>query len=229
MSAGPIGNLAAALTRGARASRTYQPVRRDSRHAGEREQRLWRQHNMFSRDENNTRMTAAEKYDDETKLPGKRNGALGSTALKVLRVLLRLRGRADGRLEPSYAWLADKACIARSTVGEALARLKEAGFLDWVRRTQRVEDPERPNQYVEQIPNAFILTLPGHAEKLIRRIKRKATDTMRNVARQQARDDRAAGMTSEETVNEVKDHTLRDVLNRLRIGVESANPPTGQK
>lgn len=229
MSAGPIGALAAALTRGARASRTFQPVRRDSRHAGEREQRLWKQHNMFCRSENNARMTAAEKLEHDTKAPGKRNGVLGDIGLKVLRVLLRLRGRADGRLDPSYKWLAQKAHIARSAVGDALARLRAAGFLDWVRRTQRVDDPERPNQFVEQIPNAFILTLPGQAEKLIRRIKRKATDTMRNEALKRDRDQRLADMTLEETADEVQDPEMRELLHRIRAGVESANPPGGQK
>ena len=79
-------------------------------------------------------MRATEAFEHETKLPGKRNGALGSIGLDVLRCLLRLRGRKDGRLDPTYQWIADKMHKSRSAVVEAVARLKVCDFLDWIRR-----------------------------------------------------------------------------------------------
>lgn len=115
-------------------------VRRNSRNAGGSEVSLWRTHSTFQKTERNARMRAAEAFERETKLPGKRNGALGSIGLGVLRCLLRLRGRKDGRLNPTYQWIADKIHKSRSAVVEAVARLKACGFLDWIRRCGRLDD-----------------------------------------------------------------------------------------
>ncbi|RXD02546.1 hypothetical protein EQZ23_18170 [Sphingomonas sp. UV9] len=59
-------------------------------------------------------MRAAEAFEHETKLPCKRNGALEGIGLDVLRCLLRLRGRKDGRLDPTYQWIANKIHKSRS-------------------------------------------------------------------------------------------------------------------
>jgi outer membrane receptor protein involved in Fe transport len=64
-------------------ARSGQPVRRNSQNAGGAEVALWRAHNMFSTTEHNARMRAAEEFDHETKLPGKRNGALGAIGYAI--------------------------------------------------------------------------------------------------------------------------------------------------
>lgn len=228
MSAGPIGALASALTRDARSgTRTYQPVRRKSYHAGERERRLWLQHNKFDRAEHNCWMTAAEQHDRESKQPGKRNGALGYTAKMVLRLMLRLRNRATGQLDPSYAWLARELSLSPSAVKAAIGRLQRAGLIDWIRRTQRVEDPERPNQYVEQISNAYFFTRPGWLEKLRRRIRREITDTSRNERMKREQPMRFEGRTTEQSLDEIEDPEMRETLMRMHATLSSASPPDG--
>jgi hypothetical protein len=72
-------------------ARSNSPVCRNSHNAGGSEVALWRTHDTFPKTEHNARMRAAEAFDHETKLPGKRNGALGAIGLEVLRCLLRLR------------------------------------------------------------------------------------------------------------------------------------------
>jgi hypothetical protein len=64
-------------------ARSNSPVRRNSHNAGGSEVSLWRAHNTFPKTEHNARMRAAEAFDHETKLPGKRNGALGAIGLEV--------------------------------------------------------------------------------------------------------------------------------------------------
>lgn len=228
MSAGPIGALASALARGARTSRTFQPVRRDTRHAGDRELRRWRQTNMFGREEHNARMRAAEQFERDTKLPGKRNGALGHIALEVLRTFLRLRGRHGGRLDPTIRWVARTIRRARSAVSAALGRLKQCGFIDWDRRSRVVDDPSRPDQYVEQISNAYYLIQPPSVVQAVNRMLRRPTDAARRAAEQLARDKKLSETDVSSLIESCEDPELRETLQRLAALVDSANPPSGQ-
>lgn len=212
------------------ARRTMQPVRRKSPHAGSAEVELWRRHNRFSRAENNAWLSAAEEHERATKQPGKRNGALGDIGMKVLRLLLRLRGKLDGRLDPSYTWIAQQVRIARSSVGKALARLKAAGFLDWMRRSEPVEDPEPGGQYVKQASNAFILRASGAAAEMIRRLLRRPTAAMQ---RAQIERERAAKLKRpvSEIIADAKDPALAALLESFYEGiadeVEGEKPPSG--
>jgi hypothetical protein len=208
--------------------RTGQPVRRNSHNAGGAELSLWRAHNMFPRDEHNARMRAAEEFEHENKLPGRRNGALGAIGLKVYRCLLRLRGKQDGRLDPTYQWIADHVHHSRSAVGDALKRLKEHGFLDWIRRCQPIEDAEPDEQQTEQIANAYILPLPASASERVRRMLRRPSEFVRAVAEKLARQRKLDTSTVGEVIAEVQDPELKALLANLRVGVESANPPSGQ-
>lgn len=219
-----IASLTAGLFR-ARRPRTGQRVHRNSFHEGEKEVRPWHQHNTFADSEHNARMRAAEEFDDRTKQPGKRNGALGYVALKVYRAMLRLRSRKTGRLDPTYGQLADRLTLSRSAVFRAVQRLKQHGFLDWVRRTRPVDDPEPDGQYNEQISNAYILELRGAAAALVGMILRRPTEKMRQIADAKRRKAESDALSDEEFVASVADPELRSIIARgLRVG--SANPPT---
>jgi hypothetical protein len=172
-------------------------------------------------------MRAAVAFNHETKLPGKRNGALGAIGLEVLRCLLRLRGRKDGRLDPTYQWIADKIHRSRSAVGEALDRLKTCGFLDWIRRCVPIENAEPDEQQGEQISNAFILLQPPTVRECVRRMLRKPSEFVRAVAEKLARQKRLDTATVDDVIAEVQSAELRAILARVRLFVNSANPPSG--
>lgn len=77
----------------------------------------------------------ARLYDLRTKEPGKHGGAIGHAALKVLHTLIfDFLNFKTGQLDPSYDGIARKANLARSTVAEALRRLKILGIINWLRR-----------------------------------------------------------------------------------------------
>ncbi|TPG14343.1 hypothetical protein EAH84_03270 [Sphingomonas oligophenolica] len=210
-----------------RPTRTLQPVHRHSRHAGDRELDLWRRYNTFSKSEHNARMRAVEQYDRETKKPGKRNGALGYIALEIMRFMLRLRGKRGGRLDPSLKWLADQLHRSRSAIAAALARLKQHGFLDWVRRTRLVDDPARPEQYVEQISNAYFFGLPKGAADLVRRMLRRPSEEQQRRSDEAARATRAATTSPTAIIAGVTDPALRATLAGLDHVLRSANPLNG--
>src|SRR4051812_21194168 len=84
-------------------------------------------------------------------------GKLTVSAVQVGELLVNMLG-ADGRLDPCIATLATRAGVDPSTVVRALARLRECGFVTWVRRL--VRDGSR----VEQTSNAYVLAVPGTPE-----------------------------------------------------------------
>jgi hypothetical protein len=184
-----------------KAHRTGQPVRRNSKAVGSFEHRYW---SRFDRTEFNARMRAAEMHDRQTKLAGKRNGDLGYVALEVYRELMRMVDWKTGRLEPAIDTLCDRLKRSRDAVVRALARLKGAGFLDWQRRVEPLENPDPFGPQVRQATNAYKLTLPKAAAELVRRLMRRPTEAQRAVAEERDRQARTtAALTEHETLERI--------------------------
>jgi len=173
MTARTIGEVLAGSGAG-KARRTFQPVRRDSRHRGEREDRIWRPLGSTTRQARRfmgAMLQAAEFYDERNKQPGKHNGPLGSIGLRVLRELFRFADWKTGRLEPAIATICERVRRSRAAVVAALARLKAHGFLDWIRRTEPTDNVGAGPQ-VRQITNAYgfdIARLPKAAAAFVKK------------------------------------------------------------
>ena len=84
----------------------------------------------------------------------RRPGRLSSGHQKVAEALVRLLG-ADGRLDPSHAFLAKLADVHVATVQRALDRLRHLGLLFWQRRLVR---DAATGWRCEQGSNAYVLT-----------------------------------------------------------------------
>lgn len=87
----------------------------------------------------------------------RRPGRLTLAALNVGLVLIDLLGE-DGRLDPTIDTLAKLARIGRTTVFDALARLRESGFVGWTRRLVRCAGT---GWRVEQTSSAYVLLIPA--------------------------------------------------------------------
>ncbi|WP_129792544.1 RNA replicase [Sphingosinicella sp. CPCC 101087] len=168
----PFGTIAGCAPK----KRTGQRVWRNSYHRGEREHRIWRPLGK-TREEawkfKRALLKAAERFEDLTKPAGRRMGELGWTGVKVLKALIEIVDNMTGRLEPAIATIAAKANLGVSTVGRALARLRDAGFLDWLRRTEPL-DNDGAGPQVHQTSNAYWFRLRGRAAGLVRLILGKA-------------------------------------------------------
>ena len=140
--------------------RTGEKVRRGSHLAGRCEQQIWR---PFDPEWGRLIMRAAERYELETRPKGKKNGALGHVALEILREFLRLIDRGSGRLEPSIAYLMRRLKRSKQAITDALARLKEANFIGWIRRYEPTGETGFGVQ-VKQTSNAYWLCLPAIAK-----------------------------------------------------------------
>jgi hypothetical protein len=82
-------------------------------------------------------------------------GSIGSAAMRVLESLIfDFLNYRSGRLDPSYAGIARRTGLGRSTVAVALARLKSLGIIHWLRRC--VEDRDDDGRFVlRQQTNAY--------------------------------------------------------------------------
>lgn len=215
-------------------NRTFQPVRRNSYHRGERENRVWR---PIDKKKIGATMRAAESFDRKHKEPGQRNGPLGHVGIEVLRQLLRIVDYRNGRCEPSIDYLMRSIRRSRDAIVRALARLKRHGFVDWIRRTEPtgIEDGTGPR--VKQIPNAYWFKLPKVAADMVERLTGKGpppADAEQRV--QDDKEDRQAMLASltptEFSYALANDPELAAVLASLGEGVFaqpiSASLPSGQ-
>ena len=97
----------------------------------------------------------ARRFERQTRLPGRQDGALGRNGILVLHALLfDCLNHATGRLYPSYATIARKACISVRSVARGLASLKLCGVLNWQRRSRPEPDPRGGFRLVQQ-SNAY--------------------------------------------------------------------------
>ena len=97
----------------------------------------------------------ARRFERQTRQPGRQDGALGRNGLAVLHALLfDFLNYASGRLDPSYAGIADKACISPRSVARGLVKLRLAGVLNWLRRCR--EDHDAAGRFrLRQESNAY--------------------------------------------------------------------------
>jgi hypothetical protein len=102
----------------------------------------------------------ARDLDRSTHQAGHHGGSIGPTALAVLHALIfDFLNHRTGRLDPSYAAIARKAGVCVRTVATALARLRELGILNWVRRCA---ESWRDGRFVlEQETNAYAVLPEG--------------------------------------------------------------------
>lgn len=164
--------------------RSGQPVWRNSYYEGQIEDRIWRpvgvgktrgtkrnaKRYLSAALQMAKRVELRTRRELQTAKKGVRNGAIGAVGIAVLEVLYDMVDYASGRLEPAIGTIAERVGHSYSAVHEALVRLRRQGFLQWIRRSRPTENKGEAGPQVEQIPNAYVLTLPDELETLVRRL-----------------------------------------------------------
>ncbi|HEX8484661.1 hypothetical protein [Sphingomonas sp.] len=164
-SAAPPAREARQLIKAFTASRTEKSrgpdahVRRDSYDVDDDRAKVWR------RVEDGTKsgglawadalLQTAEEFDVVHKKKGER-GPLQANGVRVLGAIVRRAlDFATGRSEPELLTIMKWTGLSKPAVVGALARLREHGFLDWVRRTIRVGKKGEPGPQRKQTSNAY--------------------------------------------------------------------------
>jgi len=103
----------------------------------------------------------AVQWNRRDKLAGTHGGVIGSHVLLVLHTLIfEFLNQKTGRLDPSYSSLQKATRLCRQTVAVALARLKELGIINWIRRC--IEDRDADGRFVlRQQTNAYAILPPS--------------------------------------------------------------------
>jgi hypothetical protein len=97
----------------------------------------------------------ARRFERQTRVPGRQDGAIGRNGLAILHCLLfDFLNWRSGALYPSQAAIADKAAISESSVTRGLAKLKAAGVVSWLRRCAEVAQAAG-GFLMRQISNAY--------------------------------------------------------------------------
>ena len=143
------------------------PVRRGSHRVGRCEGTFWRR---TDRQEVRRIILAARRFDLVERKAGCRNGPLGHVALEVLELLGNLVSYRTGQLDPSIETLMAKLRRSKDAVVRGLKALREHGFLDQLRRYEPTGITEGQGPRVRQATNAYRLSLPARARKLLGRL-----------------------------------------------------------
>ena len=97
----------------------------------------------------------ARRFERQTREPGRQDGAIGRNGLAVVHALLfDFINYRTGALYPSWAAIAEAACISERSVGRGLAKLRAAGVLNWLRRAVEAVAPAG-GFLLRQISNAY--------------------------------------------------------------------------
>lgn len=91
----------------------------------------------------------------------KRNGPLGLVGLNVLRYLLSIANIRTGQLDPALVTIARETGHSIQGVADALKRLRDAGFVQWIRRYVETGHRGRRGPQLEQASNAYRITVPA--------------------------------------------------------------------
>jgi hypothetical protein len=99
----------------------------------------------------------ALEWNRRGKLAGRHGGLIGSHVLMVLHSLIfDFLNHKTGRLDPSYSTLQRATRLCRQTVATALARLKQLGIINWIRRCR--EDFDADGRFMlRQETNAYAI------------------------------------------------------------------------
>jgi hypothetical protein len=102
----------------------------------------------------------AVEWNRRGKLAGCHGGLIGSHVLLVLHSLIfDFLNHTTGRLDPSYSAIQRTTRLCRQTVATALARLKQLGIINWIRRCR--EDHDADGRFLlRQETNAYAVLPP---------------------------------------------------------------------
>lgn len=137
------------------------PIRRKSRLAGHCEAGFWRPFNKALRGKF---LLMLERFELANRKAGRRYGPIGQIAIEVMRLLTRTIDYKTGRLDMAISTMCAKLKRCRAAVVDALAALRNAGFLDWIRRYDVRDDAGKKGPQIRQVSNAYRIIYPAAQE-----------------------------------------------------------------
>lgn len=123
-----------------------------------------------------------EKYSQHTREAGK-TLPISSNADRVLKALLNLMDGKTARCDPSLDRISEKCGLSRRTVVRQLEALRSLKIIDWVRRTVKTGNPKGEGPQRQQTSNSYFINLTTLPIEMIRTLRQRLGDKLREVAR----------------------------------------------
>ncbi len=237
---------AGAVTRGRSKSGaphpTGAPVRRDSREAGTFEDMFW---SVPAKGETDKLLLTARRALDAARrlLRDERSGARTLTsserritkltpgAVRIYEEILTLARLNQGKVFPSYEYLADATALGRRTVARGLRILEDIGFLVRQRRFKRVGSEGEKPRY-EQTSNAYrptvAQTVLGYLPRWMRPAPIPVDQLQRDAEQQEDRQHMLSQLNCRDLARATLSGSVGDALARLgaRIDAQGASAET---
>jgi len=221
---------------------TGAPVRRDSREAGTFEDMFW---SVPAKGETDKLLLTARRALDAARrlLRDERSGSRTLTsserriskltpgAVRIYEEILTLARLNQGKVFPSYEYLADATALGRRTVARGLSILEDIGFLVRQRRFKRVEAEGTKPRY-EQTSNAYRPTLAQTVLSYLPRWMRPAPvpvdQLQRDAEQQEDRQHMLSQLNCRDLARATLSGSVGDALARLgaRIDAQGASAET---
>lgn len=134
------------------------PIRRRSGRKGFCEAGFWR---PFNREIRSKFLFMLQEFERDNRQEGRRYGPIGSVAIEVMRELTKIVDYKTGRLEVAISTICTRIKRCRAAVVNALAALRNAGFLDWIRRYDVADTAGRRGPQLRQVSNAYRIIVPA--------------------------------------------------------------------
>lgn len=223
--------------------RTGAPVRRDSREAGTFEDMFW---SIPAKGETDKLLLTARRALDAARRLSRDERAgertltnterritkLTAGAVRVYEEILTLARLNEGKVYPSYDYLAGATALGRRTVARSIAILEDIGFVVRQRRFKRVEGEKGEKPRYEQTSNAYRPTLAQAVMSYLPRWMRPAPTPVDQVQRDAEMQEDAQHMLSQLNCRDLARATLSGpmgaALARLgaRIDAQGASAET---
>lgn len=149
---------------------------------------------------------------------------LTSASVRVFEEILTLSRLNNGKVFPSYDYLAEATSLGRATVARALRILERIGFLVRQRRFKRIE-AEGPGPRYEQTSNAYRPLLPKSLMDYLPRWMRPAPlpddELQRETDRLEEIEYMRSKLTCRELAESVVDGPLGKILARLGAAIDA--------
>jgi len=116
---------------------------------------------------------AAKDYANHTKARGKAHRISANLIRLIETIMWRCLERATGRCEVTLERIMDVTGYSRPTVVRLLARGREEGLIDWVRRTEKTDNAPGEGPRVKQTANAYFFEVTKLPIEAYRKVKQR--------------------------------------------------------
>lgn len=120
---------------------------------------------------------ALKDYAEHTRKPGKAHELTANLVKLIETIMWRCLDRTSGACEVTLERIIEVTKFSRPTVVRLLSRARAAGFIDWVRRTEKTDNAPGEGPQVKQTANAYFFEVTKLPVEAYRRLRQRLANS----------------------------------------------------